>query len=556
MPDPPDPSGLPRPDRRPRLRLAELTAGTELVRVAGWDPANEADAPDRWVGGITLDSRLVDASDVYVALPGQHTHGARFTPAAVDRGSVAVLTDPTGADMIDAAATASGVPGGPSVPVIAVADPRAVMGPWAARLYGHPAAAMTMIGITGTNGKTTTAFLVEAALRRTGRRVGVIGTLGFRLDGVDLGGARTTVTTPESVDLQALLALFRDRGVDSVVMEVSSHALALHRVAGIRFDAAAFTNLGRDHLDFHADMEDYFAAKASLFGPEMSRSAVVNVDDAYGRRLLDQLAGTVPAVTTSSRPDTDPPADWQVTAVDTGPGASRVQLAGPHGDLTFRLGLPGSYNVDNAVTALALVDAVGVDARTAALGLAEAAVPGRMQLVDLGPGAPAVVVDFAHTPQAVTAALAALDGDPLVVVLGCGGDRDRAKRRPMGAAAADGADLVVVTDDNPRSEDPAAIRAEVLSGVRAAGPTRAREVLDGGDRRSAIRTALAAAHRSGSPRGVVAILGKGHEPGQQVTGPDGAAVVHPFDDVQVAAEEWRVVVANGSPFTVVAGGQA
>ena len=495
---------------------------------------------DPVVGGITLDSRWVESGDVYVALPGLRTHGARFAADAVALGAVVLLTDAAGATELHETVT-------DRVPVLVADDPRMVMGELAARLYDHPGDALTMIGITGTNGKTTTAFLVEAALRRIGRRVGVIGTLGFRLDGVDLGGSRTTVTTPESVDLHALLALFRERGADAVVMEVSSHALALQRVAGIRFAVAAFTNLGRDHLDFHADMEDYFAAKASLFVGGRTRTAVINVADAYGRRLRAQLDADrrVQVVTTSTQSDArEPEADWSATEIRADRTGSQVALNTPTGPLALRLGLPGRYNVDNAVIALALVAAVGDDPALAAVGLGEAAVPGRMQQVDLGPDAPTVVVDFAHTPQAVTAALHSLNGDRVVAVLGAGGERDRAKRAPMGAAAARSADVVVVTDDNPRSEDPAAIRAEVLAGARSVERPRAATILDGGDRRRAIRLALAEAVRPGSStsavRGsaVVAILGKGHEHGQQLVGPDGAPLTLPFDDVLVAAEEW------------------
>lgn len=548
-----DRSGLLRPDRRPHRRLSDLRTDDITPGDRGGDgaPGGLGD-DDAVVGGITLDSRLVEPGDLYVALPGRHTHGAHFAAAAVQRGAVAVLTDPAGVKMINVAGTLAAR----RVPVLVAADPRASMGELAARLYDRPAETLTMIGITGTNGKTTTAFLVEAALRSIGRRVGVIGTLGFRLDGADLGGIRTTVTTPESVDLHALLALMRDRGADTVVMEVSSHALALHRVAGVRFDATAFTNLGRDHLDFHPDMEHYFATKAKLFSPELTRAAVINIDDRYGQRLRAGLDHRVRVITTSSRidrPDADQVADWQVVAVRPDRSGTQVRTlvppAGPttDGALTFRLALPGDYNVHNAITALALVDLVGgpptaaATAATAATGLAEVAVPGRMEAVDLGLDAPVVVVDFAHTPQAVTAALTALDGDPLVVVLGCGGDRDAAKRGPMGAAAATSADVVVVTDDNPRSEEPAAIRAAVLAGARTADRPRATTILDGLDRRSAIRTALTEATRPAArtvDRAVVAILGKGHEHGQELTGPDGLSVTLPFDDVLVAAEEW------------------
>jgi len=502
----------------PSRRLSELTR--ELA-VGDADP---------WVRGITLDSRQVGAGDLYVALPGRTTHGARFAPQAVAAGAVGVLTDPAGVELLSDA--------GLVVPVLAVADPRASMGDLAAELYSRPADALTMIGITGTNGKTTATFMVEALLQAAGRRVGTIGTLGFRLDGADLGGARTTVTTPESVDLHALLALLRERGADTVVMEVSSHALDLQRVAGISFDAAGFTNLGRDHLDFHHTMEAYFRAKAALFEPARSRRAVINIDDGYGRRLAEQVRsdGVVALVTVSSAGD--PAADWRVTDRQRlATGGSRARIVGPAGELDAEVRLLGSYNVDNALVAVALVSAVGIEPAQVAPALATTQIPGRMQPVELGAGAPTVIVDFAHTPQAVAAALAAVSGAQpagpaparVIVVLGCGGNRDRLKREPMGAAAATGADVVVVTDDNPRGEEPASIRAQVLAGARAAAGRGRATVVDGGDRRAAIRTALAEANAGD----LVAVLGKGHEHGQEVAG-----VVHPFDDVQVIIRTW------------------
>jgi UDP-N-acetylmuramoyl-L-alanyl-D-glutamate--2,6-diaminopimelate ligase len=405
-----------------------------------------------------------------------------------------------------------------------------------------------MLAITGTNGKTTTAYLAAAALRSADRHVGVIGTIGFTLDDRPLEMARTTVTTPESPELQALLGLLVEEGADTCVLEVSSHALVLGRVDAITFDVAAFTTLGDDHLDFHGDMESYFAAKATLFTPEHTRHAVVNVDDPYGRRLVESIrgAGAVGCSTISlgASGQADQrltgPADYIATVVEETVGQpTRVRLDCPGRTLEFGLGLPGDFNVRNAATALAMLDVVGVDLDAAGAGLPQAQVPGRLQRVALGPGAPSVYVDFAHTPQAVTAALGAVAGRR-VVVLGCGGDRDRHKRAPMGAAAAGAAAVVVVTDDNPRSEDPAAIRAEVLRGAHEA--VRDAElncvVIDGGDRRSAIGTAL----RHAGPEDVVVILGKGHESGQEVHGQ-----VLPFSDPTVVAEEWAALRAQVGP---------
>jgi len=467
------------------------------------------------VTGVTLDSRRVAPGDLYVALPGAVTHGARFAVAAVAAGAVAVLTDAEGA----ALAGSCGVPGGVDD------DPRVAMAGIAADVYGRPAERLTLFGVTGTNGKTSTTFLLDAALTALGRRVATVGTLGFRVAGVPLDVSRTTITTPESPDLQALLAVMADEGADSVAMEVSSHALALHRVDALTFDVAAFTMLGQDHLEFHHTMEEYFAAKAQLFLGGRARAAVVNTDDPWGRRLADLVRadGSATLMTLGEG------GDVRVTASVALPdGGFRVRVAHPGGEVAFTLGMLGAFNVANAATALAMVGAAGLDVDAAASGLARAAVPGRMQRVDLGPGAPHVIVDFAHTPQAVEAALAALPpSGRRIAVLGAGGDRDPGKRGPMGAAAARGADVVVVTDDNPRSEAPEAVRAAVLAGARAAGSA---EVVDGGDRRTAIARALALAGGGDW----VAVLGKGHETGQEIGGR-----TSPFDDVTVVRELWQ-----------------
>ena len=486
------------------------------TRLSGLLPGVE----DVEVTGVCLDSRAVRPGELYAALPGTHTHGARFAAEAVRRGAGAVLTDAAGSALIAV-----------RVPVIVVDDPRAALAEVAAAVHGHPAAAMRMFGITGTNGKTSTVFLLEAALAALGERVGTLGTIGFRLDGRAIDRSRSTITTPEAPDLQELLAQVRDAGATSVAMEVSSHALALRRVGGIVFDVAGFTHLGRDHLDFHGDLESYFAAKTGLFLGGRARACVVTTDGEWGRRLAGMIrAEGTPLFTTGSAPD----ADFRLVAArpDAG-GRTAVSIETPAGPLDFVVGLPGSFNVANAITAAAMVHAAGLDAAAAVPAFATASVPGRMQRVDLGPGAPGAVVDFAHTPEAVAAALAALPA-PRIAVLGAGGDRDASKRGPMGAAAAANADLVVVTDDNPRSEDPAAIRAAVLAGAERAARA-AVEVVDGGDRRSAIALAL----RRARPESWVAVLGKGHETGQDVAG-----VVSPFDDVAVLREEWQRFVGG------------
>jgi UDP-N-acetylmuramoyl-L-alanyl-D-glutamate--2,6-diaminopimelate ligase len=434
---------------------------------------------------------------------------------------VAVLTDPTGADR----AVASGLP------VVVVSDPRARLGELAAWIYGEPAAALLTLGVTGTNGKTTTTMLLDSALRAAGRRTGLVGTVELRLGDEQIP---STGTTPESPDLHALLAAMVERGVTVCAMEISSHALALHRVDGLVVDVAAFTNLSRDHLDFHGSMEAYFAAKASLFTPGRARRAVVCVDEECGVRLAAQAG--VPVTTVATRPDAG--ADWQVLdqAVDAGLPVARLARRGGRAIL-LRSPLPGRFNLANTLVALAFLVEAGLEPDAAAAALAVAGpVPGRMERVDgpAGPqdsAAPLAVVDFAHSPDAVEQALASLAGTspvtgpgagrPLVVVLGAGGDRDREKRPLMGAAAARGADVVVVTDDNTRSEDPAAIRAAVLEGAHRAARQSGAVVVEVPGRREAVLEGV----RRAWPGGVVLVAGKGHEQGQEVAG-----VVHPFDD--------------------------
>ncbi len=507
----PDATSQPRPTRTGSLALGELLATPT-------EPVEGASTP---ISGVALDSRRVCPGDLYVALPGQLTHGARFAAVAVQAGAAAILTDPAGAALLADE---------PGVPVAVMAAPRVELARLAAAVYGRPSEALLMLGITGTAGKTSTAFLIEAGLTAAGLTAGTIGTIGFRLRGEPLPAVRSTVTTPESPDLQALLAVMRERGAEAVAMEVSSHALALHRVDAITFDVAGFTNLGHDHLDFHHDQESYFQAKAALFRNGRSRRAVVNADDPWGRRLVAELRSEAAAqvVTTGGAE-----ADYRILAQQPqDDGSRRVRLATPSGEQEFTLGLVGEFNLFNALTAAAMLDQAGIDLGAALAGFATASIPGRMQRVPLPGAAPNVVVDFAHTPEAVTAALAALPEGRTTVVLGCGGDRDAAKREPMGAAAADGADVVVVTDDNPRSEDPAAIRAAVLAGARRRAAVTGAEVLDGGDRRTAIRLALGQA----GPGEWVAILGKGHERGQEVAG-----MITSFDDVAVVAETWQAL---------------
>ncbi|GLY18579.1 UDP-N-acetylmuramoyl-L-alanyl-D-glutamate--2,6-diaminopimelate ligase [Kineosporia sp. NBRC 101677] len=491
------------------------------------------------ITGVCLDSRAIRPGDLYAALPGARTHGARFASGAAQLGATAVLTDPEGA----AVAADSGLP------LVVVPNPREVLGALAAWVFGAPAEKMLMFGVTGTNGKTTTTFLLDGALRAAGRRCGLIGTVLTRILDEQVDSVRTT---PEAPDLAALMALMVARGVQVCSMEVSSHAVTLGRVDGIRFDVAGFTNLSQDHLDFHPTMEDYFAAKAELFTPARSRQGVICVDDAWGSRLAREA--TVPVVTFTTAAAPDPSivgkADWSVTDASPRDGGTDFVLTGPDGiALNAHCPLPGDFNVANTVLALLMLVASGTEPAEAARLLAAApAVPGRMEQVGAAQG-PLAVVDYAHTPDAVATALKALRparSGPLVVVLGAGGDRDRAKRPKMGAEAARHADLVVVTDDNPRSEVPAEIRASVLEGARsvAGASGTAREVLEVPDRREAIATGV----RLAGPDGIVLVTGKGHERGQEIAG-----VVHPFDDRSVLAAVLEGT--DGSGALPVAGGR-
>jgi UDP-N-acetylmuramoyl-L-alanyl-D-glutamate--2,6-diaminopimelate ligase len=480
-------------------------------------PEGAGDAP---VTGVTHDSRAVRPGDLYAALPGARAHGADFAADAVAAGATAALTDPGGRERAEEA----------GLPAVVVADPRARLGEVAALVYGRPADDLLLLGVTGTNGKTTTSYLVEVALRAAGRRTGLVGGVELRVADEVHPAVRTT---PEATDLHALLAVMRERGVTAVAMEVSSHALVLGRVGGVVFDLAAFTNLSQDHLDFHGDLEDYYAAKARLFTPEHARRAVVCVDDAYGRRLAREA--TVPVTTVSTDPavaTAGQAADWQVRDVAPDPaGHTSFRLHGPDGaETATRVGMPGSFNVANAAVALVLLAEAGLDLDRAAAGVAACTgVLGRMERVEAGQPFLAVV-DYAHTADAVETLLVSLRGQTkgrLTVVLGCGGDRDRAKRPHMGAAAARAADVVVVTDDNPRSEDPAAIREAVLAGARAVPEGARGEVRVVPGRRDAIMEAV----RRAGPDDTVVLAGKGHEQGQEVAG-----VVHPFDDRAVLRE--------------------
>ncbi|MEV5973545.1 UDP-N-acetylmuramoyl-L-alanyl-D-glutamate--2,6-diaminopimelate ligase [Streptomyces sp. NPDC051921] len=496
----------PRPERLRPTPLGELAArlGVETTGAG----------PDAEVSGITHDSRAVRPGDLYAALPGARAHGADFVAQAAGLGAAAVLTDPAGAER--AAAT--------GLPVLVVEDPRGRMGELAAEIYGSPGADLLQIGITGTSGKTTTAYLVEGGLRGAGKATGLVGTVEMRIGDERIKSERTT---PEATDLQALFAVMRERGVEAVAMEVSSHALVLGRVDGCVFDVAVFNNLSPEHMEFHSDMEDYFQAKARLFTPRRSRRGVVNLDDEYGRRLAKEAS--VPVVTFSAAGD--PNADWRAEDVVTGAADSTFVVVGPDGArISATAPLPGPFNVANTLAAIVTLAAAGIDPQTAADGIAAVpGVPGRLERVDAGQPYLAVV-DYAHKTDAVESVLRSLrevTRGKLHVVIGCGGDRDTTKRGPMGAAAARLADTAVLTSDNPRSEDPLAILTAMLAGASEVPAYQRGEVLVDADRAAAIAAAVARAQ----PGDTVLVAGKGHEQGQETAG-----VVRPFDDRQVLRE--------------------
>jgi UDP-N-acetylmuramoyl-L-alanyl-D-glutamate--2,6-diaminopimelate ligase len=466
------------------------------------------------ISGITHDSRRVLAGDLYAALPGSRHHGARFCAQAAAAGAVAVLTDPSGRDL----ARASGLP------VFVVADPRSRLGEVAAWIYGRPSDRLLLLGVTGTSGKTTTTYLLECGLRRAGHLTGLIGGVETRVGGVVEPSA---LTTPEATDLQAFLAIMVEQGVSAAAMEVSSHALALGRVAGTSYDVVIFTNLSQDHLDFHASLDDYFAAKSQLFTPGYARAGVVNIDDEHGRLLAS--AAQIPLTTFSAAGRTA--ADWRAADVRAGADGSTFRVIGPGGvEADASVAMPGPFNVANALGAIVALVEAGVGLATAVAGVAACpGVPGRLERVEAGQDF-TVLVDYSHKPGAVEAVLTALrpvTQGSLTIVLGCGGDRDTAKRPLMGAAAARLADVAILTSDNPRSEDPLAILAQMLAGVIEVPQTERAHVLVEPDRAAAIGLAIAAAGKGD----VVLIAGKGHERGQYC-----GTQVLPFDDREVARD--------------------
>lgn len=481
--------------------LQELIDALPGARIAGGGAGGGTP-----IAAVAHRADRAEQGTLFCAVRGLTADGHDFAADAVARGAAALLVERE-------------VPG-VAVPQVVVPDVRLAMGLAASGVHGHPSRAIDVVGVTGTNGKTTSAILLAAVLGAAGRPCGLVGTIETRVGGRVTPAAHTT---PDAVELQALFAAMRDAGDTACAMEVSSHALHQRRVAGVRFAAALFTNLTRDHLDYHADVEDYFQAKRALFvrpaGEGASPPGAANLDDPHGRRLADETGALGFAI--DARADVRP---VTVTGLDSG---IRATIATPRGALDIATVLRGRFNLANILGVIAVGELLGVPHAAVARGLADVpGVPGRFEAVDAGQDFP-VIVDYAHTPDSLDNVLAAarelVTGGRLIVVVGCGGDRDRGKRPQMGAIAGTHADIAVITSDNPRSEDPDAIIREILAGAEG-GPA---QVHADADRRAAIAHALAEAGAGD----VVVIAGKGHEQGQERNG-----TITPFDDRAVARD--------------------
>ena len=489
-----------------RLVTRPKTNGTELSQLAKL--VSGTCSGEVKVFGITHDSRSVQPGDLYVALQGANSHGIEFVDEAIANGAVAIASDSHGAAIANQRA----------LPVIELAKARKEMATISASIYGNPELKLSLTGVTGTNGKTTTTHMLRSIFIDAGKRVGVIGTLGTYLEAEHLPGARTT---PESTDLYATLALMVERGITHVFMEVSSHALELHRVTGIKFDVAVFTNLTQDHLDFHGSMEKYFAAKARLFTSEFTNQAVICTDDDWGRKL--EAESHIPVLTIGRN------GNWKTSGVNSSPDGlttQKIEIENS-GVISLSVNMLGSYNATNAACALAASQFLGLSIPASLESLKNVRpIPGRLEKVSIAsPGT--VFVDYAHTPDAVATVLTVIKNanpEKIITVIGCGGDRDASKRPLMGKVAAQLSDIVIITDDNPRSENPTAIRSAMIVGTQDCSA----EVLEIADRRTAISKALSLAH----PGDVIAILGKGHETGQEI-----ASEIFPFDDRVVVRQE-------------------
>ena len=452
------------------------------------------------VTGISQSSNEISTGDLFIALPGEKFHGAQFAADAIEQGAVAVLTDLTGAAMVS------------GVPVLVVENPRRAAGVISAWFYEEPMRDLYSVGVTGTNGKTTVTTLLHQIMQAAGRESGLIGTVESRIGSEVLLSKRTT---PESAELQGLIATMRERHMRNLVMEVSSHAITLERIRGSHFAVVGFTNLSQDHLDFHKSMEEYFLAKAKLFTFEYADLAVINIDDVYGARLA---AMTELPVMSLSRTNTK--ATWHFASITRDYVGAAIAIRGSGGILIEgKTILQGGFNYDNLLMAVAIATESGIDPIDIAAILPQlTGAVGRLEAVRLGQNFTALV-DYAHSPDAVARVLETaheITTGSVIAVLGCGGDRDASKRSLMGLALRDGADIAIYTSDNPRSEKPEDILVQMVLDIDVQAPN---EVIT--DRKAAIRAAVNHAVAGD----VVIVLGKGHEKGQEISG-----VIYPFDD--------------------------
>jgi UDP-N-acetylmuramoyl-L-alanyl-D-glutamate--2,6-diaminopimelate ligase len=457
------------------------------------------------ITGVSIDSHQIEAGDLFVAVAGAKTHGATYAGSAKLNGAVAVLTDEVGAALVT------------DMPVLIVANPRASAGVISAWLHNEPMRDMFSVAVTGTNGKTTVTTLLHQIAMAAGRQSGLVGTVETRVGDEVVAALRTT---PEAPELQSLAAVMRERHMRNLFMEVSSHAVSLNRIGGSRFNIAAFTNLSQDHLDFHGDMAAYFAAKAALFRFQYADTAYINIDSDWSKKLLETQELPVIKISRNTKS-----ADWYFERIEIGLHSTSIAIRGTGGILIeTTTKLVGDFNLDNLLMAIAISVAGGIDPiDIAAITPNLTGAAGRLEKVDLGQPFSALV-DYAHSPDSVTRVLAALrenTAGKIIAVLGCGGDRDKGKRPLMGAALLAGSDIAIFTSDNPRSEDPAQIAKDMVSGL-VLTETASIEL----DRKRAIELAVAAA----KPGDVVVVLGKGHESGQEIAG-----VKHNFDDRLVLA---------------------
>ena len=490
-----------RPFSQSTLKLTKVTGA-----VSATCELSEAELSKIEISGLTHNDSQVEPGDLFIAIPGANRHGAEFAMSAVSKGAVAILTDSAGAAYVQ------------GIPVLVVADPRRVAGNIAALFYNEPMRDLASIGITGTNGKTTVSTLIYQIFEAAGRDSGLIGTIETRI-GKD--AVESSRTTPEATDLQALSAVMRERHMRHLVMEVSSHAMVLHRMQGAHFAFVGFTNLTQDHLDFHGDIESYFAAKAKLFTYEFADQAVINIDTEYGARLADKTE--LPVISLSRL---NPQATWHFAEIDTSGKQVHFKIRGSGGMLIeSSTKLRGGYNLDNLLMAIAIAVESGVDPVDIAAAVpALSGAAGRLEEVSVGQSYSAFV-DYAHTPDAVSNVLESIrefTSGKVIAVLGCGGDRDSSKRPLMGQALLKGCDIAVFTSDNPRSEDPSQILKEMVGNLKVSAPAIVIE-----DRKSAIEYAVSLASQGDT----IAILGKGHELGQEIAGQK-----LDFDDRKVLAQ--------------------